>query len=123
MISKPVDEPVTYEWLMDYGYGDMTQLYMKGKELPNKTYVNPLFFMRNDKIASDILAYNGDKQQVTINGTPVGNARVSGQRLDMANRENIRFKGFHNMGDALSTRAKGRAHVVHTWNDLKNNRD
>lgn len=123
LISKPFDEPVTYEWLMNNGYGDMTQLYMKGKELPNKTYVNPLFFMRNDKIASDILAYNGDKQQVTINGTPVGNARVSGQRLDMANRENIRFKGFHNIAAALSARAKGRAHVMHTLNALKNNSD
>ena len=123
LISKPFDEPVTYEWLMNNGYGDMTQLYMKGKELPNKTYVNPLFLIRNEKIASDILSFNGDKQQVTINGTPVGNARVSGQRLDMANRENIRVKGLHNIAAALSARAKGRAHVMHTLNALKNNSD
>ena len=106
---------------MNNGYGDMTQLYMKGKELPNKTYVNPLFLIRNEKIASDILSFNGDKQQVTINGTPVGNARVSGQKLDMANRENVRFKGLDNIAAALSARAKGRAYVMHTLNALKNN--
>ena len=121
LISIPFSEPISYETLMENDYGNMTQLYLKGKELPYKTYLNPLFFMRNEKIASDTLAFNGDKQQVTINGIPIGNARISGQRLDMANRENINFKGLHNIAAAFSSKAKGRAYVMHALNALKNN--
>lgn len=123
LISKPFNEPVTYEYLMDNGYGQMTQLYMKGKELPNKTYVNPLFFLRNEKIASDQLSYNGDKQMVTLNGTPVNNSRLSGQKFSLANKENIEFKGFYNISSALSAKAKGRMHVMNIINALKNNNE
>jgi hypothetical protein len=120
LISKPFEEPVSYKWLMENDYGDMTQLYIKGKELTNKTYVNPLFFMRNDKISSDILSYNGDSQDLTENGLPVGNSKKSGQRFDMANRENIRFKGLDNISASLSSQAKGRSHVMNLLNAINN---
>jgi len=121
LISVPFNEPFSFKTLVDNGYGKMTQLYIKDTKLSNLTYVNPLFFMRNDKISSDILSYNGDSQDLTENGLPVGNSKKSGQRFDMANRENIRFKGLDNISASLSSQAKGRSHVMNLLNAINNN--
>lgn len=123
LISEPFNEPFTYEELMDKGCGASTQLYIKKKPLKHETYVNPLFIMRNDKLASDTLTYNGDKQEVTENGFPVGDSARAGQKLSLANKENIRFKDLPNIAAEFSKSIKGREYISRLVNALKDNND
>ena len=120
LISVPFNEPFSFKELVDNGYGKMTQLYIKDTKLSNSTYVNPLFFMRNDKIAHEILSYKDSKQNLNINEIPVSGPRASGQRLDMANRENIDFKDLKNISKAMSKKSNGRTYVFNLLRSIKN---
>lgn len=120
LISTPFNEPLSFESLIDMDYGKMTQLYIKDKKLPNITYVNPLFFMRNDKLAHEVLSYKDSKENLGVNEIPVVGPRASGQRLDMANRENIDFKDLKNISKAMSKKSHGRAFVFNLLRSIKN---
>jgi hypothetical protein len=120
LISVPFNEPFSFKTLVDNGYGKMTQLYIKDTKLSNLTYVNPLFFMRNDKIAHEVLSYKDSKQNLNTNEIPVAGPRASGQRLDMANRENIDFKDLKNISKAMSKKSHGRAYVFNLLRSIKN---
>jgi len=122
LVSIPFNEPIDFndKILIEEGCHDLTQLYIKDRKLINKTYVNPLFIIRSDKIAHEILSCKDGEQRLNTNHLPVSGSKASGQRMDVSNRENINFKGLINIDKIMSERSPGKNHVCNLIKSIKN---
>ena len=79
----PKDELHNFDKLAEE-FGENTQLFIKEKPLPHTTFVGPMFWMRIDKIAMEIVSCVAKKRKKSAFGAVVDSANVSGQRCNVA---------------------------------------
>jgi len=101
VVSLPYEEEFSFQDLCDLNYQRKRNLYYKDRELTEETFVAPLYFMRLDKIASEVISHQDGKLHLNIQGLPIDNASISGQRCDLATRINLSCKGLKNTLDSM----------------------
>ncbi len=80
-----VPDKLEFQRLVKEGWGQKTQLWLQGIELPEETFVGPLYWLRLDKLARrEASAHKGGTVWVNHLGLPVNSARANGQRRDFA---------------------------------------
>lgn len=90
--------------LVQQGYGDCEQLFIRGVPLPEKTFVGPMFVFRLDKLASEIVSYHKGDVQLNGMGLPADNAKAAGQKRDLAKGIALLARGFTKTFHELSER-------------------
>jgi hypothetical protein len=101
-----------YPDLVEEGWGAPNQLFLKDQPLQHKTFVGPLYFIRVDKIASEIASVQSGKRRVNHHGVPVDSARLSGQRRDLSKAMAFASRGLHHtLTDSIRRNVSG-AHYV-----------
>lgn len=74
-------------------YGNKEQLYIGERPLPDKTFVGDIFWIRINKHACEMNSAVGSKRILNSNRVLVDDARISGQRIDVA-----KTMAFHDKG-------------------------
>lgn len=83
IIQWPSDENHNFKELAKK-FGNKVQLSYKGKDLPEMTFVGPLFWMRLDKIAKEIVSSVGRRSKKNSFDAVIDSAKTSGQRCNAA---------------------------------------
>jgi len=118
IISRPFDEELSFNDLVNNGYGDKTQLSVKNKMLEEKTFIAPLFMLRLDKIAHEVVSYQDGKTYLNQQGLPIDKASESGQRRDLAMSMNMEAKGLSQILRAFTEDARGVHYKVRELTDI-----
>ena len=101
-----------FDDLVKEGHGGKDQLYLRGKPLPEETFVAPLYVVRVDKIASEIAAVQKGDRQVNHHGIPTDVARKSGQRRDLSKATAMAGRGLHEcLAESIRDNISGIHHV------------
>lgn len=79
-----IPDNLTFEKLIQEGYGQKDQLYLQGMPLPELTYVGPLYWIRQDKLAVEQVSASRGRVVVNHLGLPINSARVNGQKRDVS---------------------------------------
>lgn len=93
-----VPDDLEFEHLVEQGYGKKQQVWLHGKELPELTFVGPLYWLRLDKLARrEASAHKGGTIWVNHLGLPVNRARANGQRRDFAKSAAMYHRRMHKL--------------------------
>ena len=82
-------------------YGNKEQLYVDNKPLECLTYVSKLFWLRLDKFAKEIITSIGDKQSYNNFNSVTDNAKLSGQRCNVAKLLALSAKNLQNLATEI----------------------
>lgn len=82
-IQWPTDDNHSFEKLARE-FGEKTQLTLNKEVLAEKTFIAPMFWMRLDKIAKEIVSSVGKKRKKNSFGAVIDSAKNSGQRCNAA---------------------------------------
>lgn len=74
----------TFKELVDKGYGDKQQLSVNNLKLPELTFCGKVYFIRINKHSREQVSAKGSRVITNQYGLPVDDAKVSGQRVDIA---------------------------------------
>jgi len=79
-----IPEELSFQKMIDEGWGKKDQLYLGGQPLPEKTFVAPMMWLRLDKIAVEQVSASRGRVVVNHLGLPIDSARVNGQKRDVS---------------------------------------
>jgi hypothetical protein len=79
-----IPEDLTFEAMVNEGWGTKEQLYINGLPLPEKTFVAPLYWLRLDKLAVEQVSASRGRVVVNHLGLPIDSAKVNGQKRDVS---------------------------------------
>jgi len=85
----------SFEQLVEDGWGEKTQLRYKNKDLPESTFVAPLYIFRLDKIAVEQANIQSGNQACNHHGIPVDSGKRGGQKRDLAKLIALQSHGLH----------------------------
>ena len=74
----------SFQEFVEAGYGNPIQLTLNGRELPEKTFCGDIYFIRIDKHAIEVVSTKGGKTVLNQYGVTRDDARICGQRIDLA---------------------------------------
>lgn len=83
-ISGSFNPSPTFEEFVEAGYGDSIQLILNGRDLPEKTFCGVIYYIRIDKHAIEVVSTKGGKTVTNQYGVTRDDARICGQRIDLA---------------------------------------
>lgn len=87
------DPRPTFPQLVAEGYGAKQQLFLDHEKLPYMTYCGHLFLLRLDKIAAELVSVCRGEDCFTGMRTRINNARMSGQKRDLAKAQAMFGRG------------------------------
>jgi hypothetical protein len=102
----------TFKQLVSWGFGRKQQLWVRRQQLPEQTFVGPLYFIRVDKLAREIASVQEGKRPKNHHDIPVNSARLSGQRRDLAKAMAMSGRNLHSfLEHTIREDVSGTSHV------------
>lgn len=87
----------TFPELVDLGYGKTSKAFIEGQEMAEEIWAAPMFVIRLDKIASEIMAFHQGDQPLNGMGLAIDSASSSGQKRDFAKGVAMLAKGMNSI--------------------------
>jgi hypothetical protein len=110
------DPRPTFEEFVKMGLGDPEVMFLNGERLPEPVWSAPIYFIRLDKIAGEIVSIHSGSQALNAMGLPVDSARAGGQRRDFAKGASMVARG---MGSILGTLLEKNMKAPHALKELR----
>jgi len=103
-----IPEGLSFEELIAEGYGKKSQLYLQGMPLPEMTFVAPLYWIRQDKIAVEQVSASRGRVVTNHLGLPIDSAKINGQKRDVSKSLAFFHKPIRNiLADSISSNTLG----------------
>jgi hypothetical protein len=106
------DPRPSFEEFVNMGYGDPEPLTLNGQPLPEQTWVAPIYFIRLDKIAREIVSVHYGAQAVNGMGLPIDSAQAAGQKRDFAKGASMIARGMTNILTEMITKDMKAPHAL-----------
>jgi hypothetical protein len=105
-----------FEEFVNMGYGDPEPLFIGGQKLSQPVWVAPIYYLRLDKIASQIVSVHSGGQALNGMRLPVDSAQAGGQKRDFAKGASMIARG---MDDILHEMIRKDMRAPYALKELK----